>query len=75
MAILLLPRMEYVQKAITFVSGISFEMYLVHSAMLGWTKPLTYNVIVYLVLFLTGTIVVGLAVNKVASVAKKFLGM
>lgn len=72
MAILLLPRI--CTKGITFLSGISFEMYLVHSAMLGWTRPLTDNVMVYLVLFLTGTIVAGLAINKAALVAKRFLG-
>ena len=74
MAILLLPGIKYVQNAITFVSGISFEMYLVHSAMLGWMKPLADNVMVYLVLFLIGTFVTGLAVNKVASMARKLIG-
>ena len=72
--ILLLPRVKHIQKAMTFVSGISFEMYLVHSAMLGWTKSLTNNVIVYLVLFLTGTFVAGFAVNKISSGVRKLIG-
>ena len=73
--ILLLPSMKWMKKTITFVSGVSFEMYLVHSAMLGWTKPLTDNAMIYLVLFLAGTVFLAIAVNKASAFMKKAIGV
>ena len=53
--------------AIQFLAGISFEMYLVHSAMLNFTCSFSTNIITYLVLFLSGTFLLAYGVNKCAS--------
>lgn len=50
-----LPRTIQANKIVEFISSISYEVYLVHSAMLLFMKPLSSNSLMYAALFLVGT--------------------
>ncbi len=56
-----------------FISSISYEVYLVHAAMLLWTKPVSDNIASYAVLFLVGTFVLAISLHYVSSLVIKFM--
>ena len=56
-----------------FISSISYEVYLVHAAMLLWTKPISNNIAIYAVLFLLGTFALAIPLHYVSSSVIKFM--
>lgn len=56
---------------VSFISSISYEVYLVHAAMLIWTKPISANIAIYAVLFLAGTLVFAILLHYLSSLTVK----
>ena len=59
----------------TFVSSISYEVYLVHGAMLLWMRPVSESVAIYCVVFLIGTFALAILLHYIgSSVVKCMIG-
>ena len=72
-AILVFALPDYIKKmhAWTFLSSISYEVYLVHAAMLIWTKSVSCNIAIYAALFLAGTLVFAILLHYLSSLTVK----
>lgn len=64
---------DYIKKihAWAFLSSISYEVYLVHAAMLIWTKSVSCNIAIYTALFLAGTLVFAILLHYLSSLTVK----
>ena len=59
------------RQVVTFVSSISYEVYLVHAAMLLWTKPVSGSITSYALLFLIGTFILAIPLHYTSSLLVK----
>ena len=57
----------------TFLSSISYEVYLVHAAVLIWTKSVSNNVAIYAALFFFGTFLLAILLHYASSSVVKFM--
>ena len=66
---------DYIKKihACTFLSSISYEVYLVHAAMLIWTKPVSDNIAIYATLFFLGSFLAAILLHYASSVVAKLM--
>lgn len=66
---------DYIKKmhAWTFLSSISYEVYLVHAAVLIWTKSVSNNVAIYAALFFFGTFLLAILLHYASSAVVKFM--
>ena len=72
-AILVFALPDYIKKmhAWTFLSSISYEVYLVHAAMLIWTKSVSCNIAIYAASFLAGTLVFAILLHYLSPLTVK----
>ena len=61
------------RQVVTFVSSISYEVYLVHAAMLLWTKPISDCIASYALMFLIGMFSLALPLHYISSLIVKFV--